>query len=607
MKGEEYTLTTLKHNPGIFYEAIGELRTSEISWNMIAYVDLSDALKVTQNLHQLLDLAFKQCSFLTTVCKVKCVKQLDKIAARLGNMEHYQDNIGKILGNSRRRRAPLEFIGQISKVLFGTMTAEDALNINTAIIHIENKTNDLATLIMNQTMATRSHFGELYNATSRLKAQLDKLNQHVQKEINNLKHEFVQNQVYTYFNEIFETLERAMLEHELDLNILIDGILFGKQGIIHPRLISPQHLVKNAKLIKERVPNAEFPVQITEEGIDHLVKISSLHVAFIKNKLIYSLHIPLLTSGKFKLYKPTILPAKQSFDTTKYAVIKPSAEYVGVDEDSDSFYEFYEGELRECVQSTQKFICPAIFPLRKIRQTESCNIELLLNKNIKTNYCHISIYEVRDTYWKVLTLLGTWIYTTTDKEIIRIECSKINKQITIEGSGIISIKQGCKIRARTATMNHPSVYTTKHLHHYTPINNLSIQELFTPIQLKYNVNLTEAAEEIWTSNFSNVEATFNDIINKAKEIKERRLQTRAITIYNTAAYGISILGTLILLGIIMCKSTRVPALLRNVCNQRKSTTPPQPQVRNKNPGPDIASNQSVETEPVANITVSDNS
>jgi len=46
------------------------------------------------------------------------------------------------------------------------------------------------------------------------------------------------------------------------------------------------------------------------------------------------------------------------------------------------------------------FICPAKFSLKKIRQTPTCNIELLLNHNINIHDCKIIIKKLKDTYWK---------------------------------------------------------------------------------------------------------------------------------------------------------------------------------------------------------------
>jgi len=145
----------------------------------------------------------------------------------------YYEHIRELIGETRVKRAPLEFIGQINKILFGTLTTEDAHHITAAIEHVENKTNDLAMLLINKTIATRAHFGKLYNATLEIREQQTQLYKYIQNKISNLSKEIAKNEVYGYFKQIIQSIGRAILEHEIDLNILIDGILFGKQGLIH--------------------------------------------------------------------------------------------------------------------------------------------------------------------------------------------------------------------------------------------------------------------------------------------------------------------------------------------------------------------------------------
>jgi len=77
-------------------------------------------------------------------------------------------------------------------------------------------------------------------------------------------------------------------------------------------------------------------VAINEGKIDQLIKISKLHIAYIDRRLIYTLNIPLFTSGRYKLYKLLPLPAKQEFDQNKFAVIQTDTEYIVLDEDADS-------------------------------------------------------------------------------------------------------------------------------------------------------------------------------------------------------------------------------------------------------------------------------
>lgn len=545
----KYTIMPLKDNPGIFYEDVGEVRTSEITWKMVIYVDLADVINASKRIQQELNIATKRCDDVPHVCKSQ--PQFIMLHNKLDKMMKYQDHIRRIINHPRVRRVPLEFIGEISKILFGTLTIEDAKSLENIIINVENKTQDLAALLINHTIATRARFGELSDATLKIQRQLLTLQQEIQEKFNNLTDDIIQKDIHGYFSNVVEEIDRAILEHEIDLNILIDGILFGKQGIIHPRIISPQYLVENSRRIKERIPHAEFPVPINEEDTDQLVKISDLHIAYLNNRLIYILQIPLLTPGKYKLYKAIPLPAKQDFSNNKYAIINPNTEYIALNEDADSYYEFQSDELNICIKNNPTFICPSIFPLKRVRQTINCNIEVLINRNIEPNHCKITIKELRDTYWKILHTPGNWLYTATGKETINIECPNFSKHIEIENSGIITVHQGCKIKARTVTMSYPSIQTTKLIKYFVLTNNLSISHLYEPVHERYKINITDTMHEIWTNNQSNIEATFDDIIEKAREIKVRKNRDQKITLHNVATCIVIILGMLLTIMLVL--------------------------------------------------------
>jgi hypothetical protein len=55
-------------------------------------------------------------------------------------------------GHTRKRRGALNFVGEISKVLFGTLDEDDADYYNKQIKHFEEETGDM-TSIMNQQLS----------------------------------------------------------------------------------------------------------------------------------------------------------------------------------------------------------------------------------------------------------------------------------------------------------------------------------------------------------------------------------------------------------------------------------------------------------------------
>lgn len=69
MMENEYTITTLKDNPGIFYETVREMRVSETSWKMIIYTDLTNILGATTGLQRELNMTIRQCDNISEICK----------------------------------------------------------------------------------------------------------------------------------------------------------------------------------------------------------------------------------------------------------------------------------------------------------------------------------------------------------------------------------------------------------------------------------------------------------------------------------------------------------------------------------------------------------
>jgi len=63
-------------------------------------------------------------------------------------------------------------------------------------------------LLINQTIATRTRFGELYNAIPEIREQQTQLYQYIQIKISNLSKEITKNEVYEYFEQIVQSIDR---------------------------------------------------------------------------------------------------------------------------------------------------------------------------------------------------------------------------------------------------------------------------------------------------------------------------------------------------------------------------------------------------------------
>jgi len=98
MKDKECTVTAIKSNPGIFYEAIGEVRTSEISWKTIIYVDLTDIIKVSITLREI-NSAIKKCNDIAEICTSQ--KLLLTLTHELQKVTQYYEHIRELIEETR--------------------------------------------------------------------------------------------------------------------------------------------------------------------------------------------------------------------------------------------------------------------------------------------------------------------------------------------------------------------------------------------------------------------------------------------------------------------------------------------------------------------------
>ena len=113
MTETEYTITPLRDNPGIFYETVGEVRTMEIYWKMITYIDLIDIFNVLNKIQKKIELTIEQCDSLHEICIAH--KPLVLLSTKLHKIVQYQNHVHELIEDSRQKRAPLEFINNLAK------------------------------------------------------------------------------------------------------------------------------------------------------------------------------------------------------------------------------------------------------------------------------------------------------------------------------------------------------------------------------------------------------------------------------------------------------------------------------------------------------------
>ena len=125
----------------------------------------------------------------------------------------------------------------------------------------------------------------------------------------------------------------------MDTQILTDAILFGLQGIIHPRFLNFMQIKDTASVISKLVTEAAFPIEGEESIISELMKISDVTILLHRAKLVYYISLPLIDYSIYQLFKASHLPVRQHMANASdnFAYIWPSSNYFAVNLNKNAY------------------------------------------------------------------------------------------------------------------------------------------------------------------------------------------------------------------------------------------------------------------------------
>src|SRR5215475_4980545 len=117
-------------SPGVYFEHLGHVTLSHTAWTIIVYVPLDTIDDETSNLEQYVQYIDQTCSKMIIRNWTACSHFGDVMSHKLRQIRKTRQLLFDIVqtkDESRRQtRGLFNFVGKISKALFGTMDDEDA-------------------------------------------------------------------------------------------------------------------------------------------------------------------------------------------------------------------------------------------------------------------------------------------------------------------------------------------------------------------------------------------------------------------------------------------------------------------------------------------------
>jgi hypothetical protein len=552
------------------------LRTFNNEWNLIIYLNLKDFINRAEKLGKYIDLIDKSCNAIQTLCQVTDSVIMAK--NRLATIVEYQSQIEDLLGyqesenthdklaklaHTRVKRGWFNFIGSVHKTLYGTLNEEDGEYYNTQIDKLFNDTTHLATLLANQTHIIQSILGthetELANINQHI-VELDRQITFFRQNMRILRQEIDQNTITILLLKHVNGINKMLNEYELDLNNLIDAILFAKQGIVHPKILTPAQITTSLQHIQSLEPSLQFPTPLKNKYAEELIRISKLDVIYADPNLIYVLTIPLLNEEIFHFYHLLPVPVKQNYDNSgnKFAYIIPNENYIAISIDRSSYIQLTDSDFAHCKLSQDTHICEQHQPVYHTNNHQSCEMMIFLHESpLNLETCNIRISSFNGPYWSKTRVPNTWVYSLTKPETLHITCKKSDStRVTLTGTGTLHLDNHCKAFSQIITLSTTNSFTSTAEHTYIPEFTLNLTEIYRDLNHNNTVNLSSIPifhlykPTLTDADLNTNSVALKDIIKQATEIStHHRDEQNTNYIASSLTYAGIALAVIAILGI----------------------------------------------------------
>ena len=471
------SLQRFKESPGLYYDYVGEAQLYSTEWRLLTYIDLQEADQNLETTKKYAQLSMEFCNKHTHTYWINltdCTKINRYTNRQIQEIEELKLLIRQLTRNGegehmRFKRGVFNFIGGISKILFGTMDDEDASYYAEKISSLEKEQIEFLKLSKEQITVVKSTLRSLNStllAVSEneriLSKGLEEMARHVNERDGEIKDMFTGASMLLTVNEHNMQLERALSECRREYNILIDAIMNSQKGILQPHIVTPAQIMKQLKASQADIPSdLSLPIPMSATYQNLIVNIIDLDVFVKNNFLVYVIRLPLTNHVNYNLYHVLPLPIKIKNSDTQFTFILPEREYLLMDVAKRYYARLKVNEIKECkIISSHYRVCKQNSPVQITHLHEECEVEMLQSIRSIPPSCSQRIAEINQTIWTQLND-NEWLYIAPRSDVLTVLCPKQEpSDIEIIGTGKLILHSTCKAYGSRVLIQAQTVKTS---------------------------------------------------------------------------------------------------------------------------------------------------
>lgn len=411
-----------------------------------------------------------------------CESSLTTIEGAISPLESKLESVHNLIGHgydaSKIRRGIFDGVSYVTNWLFGIPDAKDAEFYSQSIndlLHNNKETQNLMKSQINLISDTISN----YNASVySFKGIEETLNANV-KIFNDdrliVNANITKLTIKTLVLRQLTLLNTLISEVREQLDVLIESILFTKENILHPSVITPKSL--KTELEKIRI-NSNLQLPFSPHNYNNVQKyfsVCQLSAFYDGEILIFSIKIPLVTEILYNFYNLIPLPS-HLVNTNVYSYIDPEFPFLIMSNTRTKYSRLRNQD--PCISTGQgEFLCRGIIAYSSA-QNPVCETRLITEAALSVPQdCTTRTLKANFEIWHPLST-NSWLFTITNPTAATISCDGSTNNIMdlpINGSGIITLQQRCQIHTFSTTLystsNHSANFTN-----FFPNFNISMDD-----------------------------------------------------------------------------------------------------------------------------------
>jgi hypothetical protein len=431
-----HELLELTNLPNIHFDYIGSTRVYHQHWKVLVYYNVHDLYDTSTYLANHIDILKTSIGNNTSMETILGAQE-----TRYHHWKTYAQNVIASTGlptNPVTKRGLFNFVGAISKTLFGTMSSDDAEYYNQAIDAVIDTNNKLARLVKNETHILQTRIIDSEHIQTLFLSRLHALQEHLEKSSVQTEHLLHLNQLISMFADSILIFESMLLHGEL--------------GQLHPNLFTPSELEAIVNDISLKYGQNQLVKGTDEYNYHHLLSTSKITIAVLRNhKLCFEIRVPILEETQFSALHlvplPLIKPLYSQF-------VSIDSRYIFLDLSTRNYMPTTLEEISRCQLVSKVLYCERHVPKFTLSKQDPC-LKLATRSHIaeSSDVCQLGLARINHTVWVQLHAPNMWIGIFPACEYGQLNCpSGVHETLTLCKVFQLSLSEGCTLTTPSATL-----------------------------------------------------------------------------------------------------------------------------------------------------------